>query len=172
MTIHERNPSMPGQTFVYVTYIRTTPEKLWEALTNPEFNRQYWYGSHQQSGWTPGAAWKLVFPDGRIGDSGEIVEVERPKRLVIKWRNEFRPELKAEGYTRCTFDIEPQDESVKLTVTHVADRPHRLIDAVAGGWPKVLSSLKSLLETGTPLPTMQDPKCPGASARAEAAAEA
>jgi len=77
----------PESRFVYVTYINTTAEKLWQALTSPEFNRQFWFGSHQESGWTPGAAWKLVFPDGRIGDTGEIVEVDRPRRLVIKWRN-------------------------------------------------------------------------------------
>ncbi|MFO1061359.1 MAG: SRPBCC family protein [Dongiaceae bacterium] len=146
---------MPAQTFVYVTYIRTTPETLWQALTSAEFNRQYWFGSYQESGWTPGAAWKLVFPDGRLADSGEIVEVDRPRRLVVKWRNEFRPELKAEGYTRCTFDIVQEGENVRLTVTHVADRPHGLIDAVSGGWPKVLSSLKTLLETGRALPGTQ-----------------
>src|SRR5262249_17285572 len=93
--------------------------------------------------------------DGRVADSGEIVAVDPPKRLVIKWRNEFRPEIKADGYTHCTFDIAQEDENVKLTVTHVAERPHKLIDAVAGGWPKVLSGLKTLLETGRPLPGTQ-----------------
>jgi hypothetical protein len=72
---------------------------------------------------------------------------------VLKWRNEFRPELKAEGYSRCTLEIEPAGEAVKLTVTHEIDKPvSKLIDAVSGGWPMILSSLKSLLETGSPLP--------------------
>jgi uncharacterized protein YndB with AHSA1/START domain len=143
---------MPQQSFVYVTYIRTTPEKLWEALTKPEFTREYWFGCYQESDWQPGSSWKLKISDGRLGDSGEVLESAPPKRLVLKWRNEFRPELHAEGYTRCTFDIEPEGELVKLTVTHEAERPSKLIDAVSGGWPAVLSSLKSMLETGKALP--------------------
>ncbi len=143
---------MTEKTFVYVTYIRTTPEKLWEALTRPEFTRRYWFGSHQETGWTTGSPWKLMFADGRVADAGEVLEVDPPRRLVLKWRNEFRPELKAEGYTRCTFEVERDGEMVKLTVTHEADRPHKLIEAVSKGWPKVLSSLKSLLETGEGLP--------------------
>jgi uncharacterized protein YndB with AHSA1/START domain len=143
---------MTDQTFIYVTYIRTSPERLWDALTQPEFTRQYWFGSHQETNWTVGSSWKLVFADGRVADTGEVLEIDPPRRLVLKWRNEFRPEVKAEGYTRCTFEIEPEGEMVKLTVTHEADRPHKLIDAVSIGWPRVLSSLKSLLETGQGLP--------------------
>ncbi len=146
---------MPQQSFVYVTYIRTTPENLWEALTNPEFNRKYWFGYYQESDWKAGSSWKLIFADGRIADSGEVLEASPPKRLVLKWRNEFRPELNAEGHTRCSFNIESEGEMVKLTVLHEADRPHRLIDAVSDGWPAVLSSLKSMLETGEPLPRPQ-----------------
>ena len=149
---------MPKTEFVYVTYIRTTPEKLWEALTQEEFTRQYWSASI--SDWNKGSPWKLVFADGRIADAGEVLEVDRPRRLVLKWRNEWNPELKAEGYTRCTFEIEHENEMVKLTVTHEAERPLKLIDAVSGGWPWVLSGLKSLLETGTALPRRID--CPGA----------
>ncbi len=138
--------------FVYVTYIRTTPAKLWQALTDPDFNRRYWFGIHCESDYTAGASWKMVAGDGTITDAGEILEAEPEKRLVIKWRNEFRPELKAEGYTRCTFGIEPEGDAVKLTIVHQIDRPGaKVIEAVSGGWPKILSSLKSLLETGTPL---------------------
>jgi uncharacterized protein YndB with AHSA1/START domain len=143
---------MPQQSFVYVVYIRTTAEQLWEALTSAEFTRQYWFGEHQETSWTKGAPWKLVFSDGRVADTGEIVEIERPKRLVLKWRNEFIPDLKAEGYTRCTITLEPQGEVVKLTVLHEAERPSKFIDAVSGGWPAILSSLKTLLETGKALP--------------------
>ncbi len=141
---------MPKTEFVYVTYIRTTPEKLWEALTREGFTRQYWAASI--SDWKKGSPWKLVFEDGRVADAGEVLEVDPPRRLVLKWQNEFRPELKADGYTRCTFEIEPDNDMVKLTITHEAERPHKLIDAVSGGWPRVLSSLKSLLETGKALP--------------------
>ena len=135
--------------FVYVTFIRTTPERLWSALTTPEFMQQYWFGMHCESQWTAGSSWQLKFPDGRLADAGEIVEAEEPKRLVIKWRNEFKPELKAEGYSQCTFDLEPRDGAVKLTVTHAMREPGtKFIEAVSGGWPLILSNLKSLLETG------------------------
>ena len=134
--------------FVYVTYIRTTPEKLWEALTDPRFIRQYWFGVNIESGWQKGSSWKMWFPDGRLCDSGEILEADPPRRLVIRWQNEWNPEIKAEGPGRCTFELEPLDDAVKLTVTHETDRPDsKLITAVSGGWPLVLSNLKSLLET-------------------------
>ena len=140
---------MNNSRFVYVTYIRTTPEKLWDALIKPEFTRQYWCGVWHDSTWKPGASWKLMIPDGRVGDSGEVIESEKPRRLVLKWRNEFRPELKAEGYTRCTMEIEPAGSAVKLTVTHEIDLPEsKMIEGVSSGWPNILSSLKSLLETG------------------------
>ena len=93
-----------------------------------------------------------MFPDGRVADSGEVLEIDAPRRLVLKWRNEFRPELKAEGYSRATFEIAQQDDIVQLTVTHGMDsEASAFIDAVSGGWPKILASLKSLLETGTAL---------------------
>ena len=140
-------------TFVYVSFIRTTPEQLWSALTGPEFMKQYWFGMNCDSDWKPGSPWKLVFADGRVADAGEIVEADPPRRLVIKWRNEWKPELKAEGYSRCTFELEPIVESgadaVKLSITHEMDRPgSKLIEAVSGGWPRIVSNLKSLLETG------------------------
>jgi uncharacterized protein YndB with AHSA1/START domain len=90
-----------------------------------------------------------MFPDGRVADTGEIVEVEPAKRLVLKWRNEFRPELKAEGYSQCVFQIEPVGNATKLSITHTIDVENaKFIDAVSGGWPRILSNLKSLLETG------------------------
>jgi uncharacterized protein YndB with AHSA1/START domain len=140
---------MAKSTFVYVTFIATTPEKLWSALTEPEFTRQYWFGMHQESDWKPGSSWRLVFTDGRIADSGEVIEADPPRRLVLKWRNEFRPEIAAEGYSRCTMELEPVAGAVKLTITHTVDRDaSKLIEAVSGGWPQILSNLKSLLETG------------------------
>jgi uncharacterized protein YndB with AHSA1/START domain len=143
---------MPSSRFVYVTYIRTTPEKLWQALIEPEFTSRYWAETWQESEWKPGASWRLMIPDGRIGDSGEVLEIEPPRRLVLSWRNEFRPELRAEGYSRLTIEIEKQGESVKLTVIHEIEKPgSKFIEAVSGGWPMILASLKSLLETGEPL---------------------
>lgn len=144
---------MAKSTFVYVTYIRTTPAKLWDALTKPEFIRRYWFGMTQESEWKRNSPWRLLFADGRPADGGEILEAVPQKRLVIKWRNEWKPELKADGYTRCTFTLEREnDQTVKLTVVHEAKRGHKLIRAVSKGWPQVLSSLKSLLETGKSLP--------------------
>jgi len=139
--------------FVYVTYIRTTPEKLWSALTSPEFSQQYWLGARPEAEWKVGGAWKLAFPDGRLADSGEITAFEPAKRLAIRWRNEFMPELKAEGWSLCTMEIEPAaGGAVKLTVTHSIDRAgSKFIAAVSGGWPQILSGLKTLLETGSVL---------------------
>jgi uncharacterized protein YndB with AHSA1/START domain len=138
---------MTTDRFVYVTYIRATPEKLWDALRKPEFTREYWFGIRHESSWEQGASWKMIFPDGTVGDSGEVVEIDEPRRLVLKWRNEFRPELRAEGYSLCTFDIEADGDVTKLTVQR--SPKSKFIEAVSGGWPEVLSNfLKSLLETG------------------------
>ncbi len=135
--------------FVYVTYIRTTPAKLWEALTEPKFIRQYWFDMNIESGWKKGSPWKMIAADGTLTDSGEILESDPPRRMVIRWRHEWKPELKAEGWSRCTMELEPVDRAVKLTITHEIDRPEsKLIGAVSGGWPGILSNLKSLLETG------------------------
>ncbi len=141
---------MARSTFVYVTYIRTTPEKLWSALTDGEFMKQYWFGTHCESQWAQGSSWKMVSPDGTVTDDGEIVEAEPPKRLVIRWWNQHRPELKAEGESLCTMELEPSGTAVKLSITHTIERePSKLITAVSGGWPKIISNLKSLLETGS-----------------------
>lgn len=138
--------------FLYVTYIKTTPQKLWDALRRPEFTRLYWKGTVQESEWKKGASWRLVFADGRVADAGEVVEIDPPRRLVLAWRNEWKPEFKAEGFSRATFTLEPQGETVKLTVTHEMERDGaKLIDAVGQGWPQILSGLKTLLETGVAL---------------------
>jgi uncharacterized protein YndB with AHSA1/START domain len=142
---------MARSTFVYVTYIRTTPERLWSALTtDAEFMKQYWFGVHCQSQWTPGSSWKMVYTDGTISDSGEILEADPPRRLVIRWQHQNKPELKAEGDSRCTLELEPTGTAVKLSIIHTIERePSKLIAAVSGGWPKIISNLKSLLETGS-----------------------
>jgi uncharacterized protein YndB with AHSA1/START domain len=140
---------MDNSTFVYVTFIRTTPERLWSALTQPDFIQKYWFAMTIACDWKVGSPWRLVFPDGRVADTGEVVEIDPPRRLVIRWRNEWSPELKAEGPSRMTMELEPLDGAVKLTVTHAMDRAEsQLIQKVSGGWPGILSNLKSLLETG------------------------
>ena len=137
--------------FVYVTYIASTPEKVWEALTSPEFTPQVWFGTHHETDWKAGSPWRLVFDDGRVADAGEVLEADPPRRVVLRWRNEFRPEAKAEGYSRCTMTIEPFDGAVKLTIIHELEQDRaesKFIEAVSGGWPRILSNVKSLLETG------------------------
>jgi uncharacterized protein YndB with AHSA1/START domain len=142
----------PGSTFVYVTFIRTTPERLWTALTSSEDMKAYWFGMTQESDWQAGSPWRMLFTDGRVADAGHIVEADPPRRLAIHWLNEFRPELKAEGPARCVYELEPVGEAVKLTITHTSGVvDSRLIVAVSGGWPRILSNLKSLLETGEAL---------------------
>ena len=143
---------MAESRFVYVTYIRTTTQKLWQALIDPEFTRRYWVETWQESDWKPGASWRLMIPDGRIGDAGEVIEIEPERKLVLSWRNEFKPEMREEGFSRLTYELEQQGDMVKLTLVHEMDKPgSKLIDAVSNGWPMLLSSLKSLLETGESL---------------------
>ena len=142
---------MARSTFVYVTFIRTTPERLWSALTrDTEFMKRYWFGMHCESEWTAGSSWKMVSGDGQVTDAGEILESEPPRRLVIRWLHEKTPELKAEGESRCTLELEPSGSAVKLSITHTIERePSKLIAAVSGGWPRIASNLKSLVETGS-----------------------
>lgn len=104
---------------------------------------------HSESGWKAGDSWKLVSRDGHIFDSGEVVEADPPRRLVIRWQHQNKPDLKAEGASLCTIEIEPFGSAVKLSITHTMERDKSLvIDAVSGGWPKIMSNLKSLLESG------------------------
>ncbi|HEY5336714.1 MAG TPA: SRPBCC family protein [Rhizomicrobium sp.] len=140
---------MASSSFIYVTYIRAPRQKVWDALTKPEFQKQYWFGGHQESTWKIGAEWKMVMPKNGLTDSGEILEIDPPNRVVIKWRNEFRPNLKEEGYSRCVYELVTEGELTKLTISHTIEKENaQFIQAVSGGWPRILSSLKSLLETG------------------------
>ncbi|MBE7939253.1 MULTISPECIES: SRPBCC family protein [Ramlibacter] len=140
---------MARSTFLYVSYIRTTPDKLWTALTDAEFMKRYWFGMHCESQWRPGSSWQLLSQSGEVWDAGEIVEADRPRRLVIRWSHVKRPELKAEGPSLCVMEIEALGEACKLTITHSIEREgSMLVEAVSGGWPKIVSNLKSLLETG------------------------
>jgi uncharacterized protein YndB with AHSA1/START domain len=141
---------MAESEFVYVIYIRTTPEQLWSALTQPEFTRRFWADTVQECEWKKGATWKLIVPDGRVADEGEVVEIDPPRKLTVTWRNHLFAEMTPEGYSRMSYEIEQKDEeTVKLTVTHTMDRKDsKLVKAVSNGWPHILSSLKSMLETG------------------------
>lgn len=129
--------------YVYVTYIHSTPEQVWHALTDADLTAEYW-GHRNESDWQPGSPWRHVRSDGSgISDiDGEVLEVDRPHRLAITF---------GEG-TRVTFTIEPHEEIVRLTVLHENIPDQESHDALSGGWPAVMANLKSLLETGTALP--------------------
>ena len=146
---------MAKSTFLYVTYIRTTPERLWSALTHDaEFMKQYWFGVHCESAWKPGSPWRMLYPDSRVIDSGEIVEADPPRRLVIRWQNQMNPEFNAEGNSLCTMALEAVDNAVKLSITHTIEREaSKLIGATSFFWPQILCNLKSLVETGSALLT-------------------
>ncbi len=136
--------------FLYVTYIKTTQDKLWAALTDPATMKKYWFGAFAETDWKPGSPWTLKFDDGRVADSGKILESDPPNRLVIRWQNEWKPEIKAEGWSRCTMTLEPYQGAMKLTIQHEMEgEGTQFIEAVSGGWPRILSNLKSLLETGS-----------------------
>ncbi len=139
-------------TFVYVTYIESTPEKVWDALTDADLTAAYW-GHSNVSDWRPGSRWAHVRTDGSgIADVvGTVVESERPTRLVTTWAAPDE-EGREDRHSRVTFDIRQHAEIVRLTVTHedLADEGERA--DVSSGWPAVLSNLKSLLETGHVLP--------------------
>ncbi|MFG2132891.1 ArsR/SmtB family transcription factor [Streptomyces sp. NPDC048751] len=139
-------------TFVYVTYIASTPEKVWDALTDADLTAAYW-GHSNVSDWKQGSRWEHVRTDGSgVADvTGTVVESERPTRLVTTWGPPDQ-EGREDASTRVTFDIEKHADIVRLTVTH-EDLPDEEARAeVSFGWPAVLSNLKSLLETGSTLP--------------------
>jgi uncharacterized protein YndB with AHSA1/START domain len=137
--------------FVYVTYIETTPEKLWEALTSSEFSRRYWFDSEVRSDWKVGSPFALVM-NGKTTDVGEILEADRPRRLSYTFRHVLDETLSKEPASTVVFSIEQHGRLVKLTLTHEGFAPGSgMLDSISKGWPAILSSLKSLLETGEPL---------------------
>jgi uncharacterized protein YndB with AHSA1/START domain len=137
--------------FVYVTYVETTPEKLWEALTSSEFSRQYWFGTELRSDWKIGSRLALVM-NGTPTDNGEILEADQPRRLSCRFRRVLNDEMRNERPTKVVFVIEPHGKFVKLTLTHEGfAEGSKLLDGISEGWPAILSSLKSLLESGNAL---------------------
>jgi uncharacterized protein YndB with AHSA1/START domain len=145
--------------FIYVTYIRSTPEKVFEAITRPDIARRYW-GHENVSDWKPGSAWQHI----RANDErtvelvGKVLETAPPSRLVISWANASQA-ADPDAYSRVTFEIVEYDDMVSLTVSHedlVAGSG--MANGVSKGWPAVLSSLKSYLETGTPIDVFAKPK--------------
>jgi uncharacterized protein YndB with AHSA1/START domain len=137
--------------FVYVTYIETTPEKLWEALTSSEFSKRYWFGTELRTDWKIGSPFALVM-NGTTTDVGEILEVDPPRRLSYSFKHVLNDKMRNESATKVVFTIEPHGKLMKLTLTHEGfAEGSELLDGISKGWPAILSSLKSLLERGTEL---------------------
>jgi uncharacterized protein YndB with AHSA1/START domain len=137
--------------FVYITYIETTPEKLWEALTSSEFSKRYWFGTELKTDWKVGSPFALVM-NGTTTDTGEILEADRPRRLSYSFQHVLNDEMRSERPTKVVFAIEPHGKLVKLTLTHEDfEDGSKLLDGISRGWPAILSSLKSMLESGTAL---------------------
>ncbi len=141
--------------FVYVVYISTTPEKLWNALLDSKMTAQYWQHDNV-SDWKPGSRWEHRTSDKErtLHLVGKVVESSPPRRLVLTWAAPA-DEAHEKKHSRVTFEIEPVRDVVRLTVTHDDLEPgSEMIEGITKGWPKVLSSLKSLLETGRALPKL------------------
>ena len=138
---------------VFEIYIRTTPERLWEAITDPEIRSKYNFGSRIECDWVPGAALQMVHPhaDGPLGD-GEVLELDPPRRLVHTMRALWSDDVRAEGTSRVIWEIEPVGDSCRLLLTHDQLRDGAN-DQLFGGWPMILSGLKTWLETGSELTT-------------------
>ena len=137
--------------FVYTTYIETSPEKLWHALTDGDFTERYWFGHRIASDWKVGSRYCFTHP-GRPSPAGKVLISDPPRKLAYTWEA-CTEELRLERTSRVTFDIEPRGKVVKLTVTHDnLDEGGKTLRGISEGWPMVLASLKSFLETGRPLP--------------------
>jgi len=143
---------MSDEKFVYAIYIAGTAEKVWNALLDPKFTREYW-GYDNVSDWKPGSAWEHRKADGSPLLVGEVLESVPPRRLVLTWadpKDKGNPARK----TRVTIELQQIEDMVQLSLTHDRfDHVPDLLPRIASGWPRVLSSLKSLLETGKPLNT-------------------
>jgi uncharacterized protein YndB with AHSA1/START domain len=142
--------TMASEKFVYVTYIASTPARVWKALTDGELTRQYWKHTNETD-WKPGSRWKHVADDGTVKLVGKVVEVVPNKRLVLTW-GDVADAADTSRHSRVAIDVETVGQMVRLTVTHDELYPD-MAQKIAAGWPRVLSSLKSLLETGRALDT-------------------
>jgi uncharacterized protein YndB with AHSA1/START domain len=136
---------------VFEVYIKTTAERLWEAIIDPELRRKYSFGASASSDWTPGSRYELAAGDMQLAE-GENLEVDPPRRLVQSFTAVWSEEVRAEGTSRVTWEIEEVEDSCRLTVTHdqLREDAH---GEIYGGWPMILSGLKTLLETGETLTT-------------------
>ena len=144
---------------VYTIYIAATPEKVWQALTTAEFSRKYFSGLAVEAELKVGGAFVVRAPDGSVHIDGEVVECVAPRKLTITWNVNWPNLVEKLGLTLVTYDIEPAGDAVRLTMTEAHDRSisDDILSGGRAGWPAILSSLKSLLETGSPLAIKMGP---------------
>jgi uncharacterized protein YndB with AHSA1/START domain len=146
-------------TTVYVIYIASTPEKIWQALTTAEFSREYFFGNAVEVELRIGGAYIVRAPDGSLHISGEVIECDPPRKLAVTFNVNWPALIEKLGPTLVTYEIEPAGDAVKLTMTESHDRPlsDDILSGGRSGWAAILSSLKSLLETGKPLAVKMAP---------------
>jgi len=144
---------------VYTIYIASTPEKVWQALTTAEFSKKYFFGFAVESELKVGGAFVARAPDGSIHISGEVIECDPPRRLTITWNVNWPALVEKLGVTLVTYQIERAGDAVRLTLTQAHDRPidDDILSGGRHGWPAILSSMKSLLETGEALVIKMEP---------------
>ena len=138
---------------VYTIYIASTPEKVWQALTSAEFSRQYFFGNSVEVDLRPGGPYIVRTPDGALHISGEVVECDPPRKLTVTFNVNWPELVEKLGPTLVTYEIEQAGEAVRLTLSQSQDRElgDDILSGGRSGWPAILSSLKSVLETGKPL---------------------
>ena len=145
---------MSRPSHVYVTYIAATAEQVWEGLTSPEFTRRYFHNTSVESDFRPGSPVVFRNPDGTVAVDGEVLAAERPRQLAITWQVRYDAELAQEQPSRVCFEIDAAEGMCRLTVIHDGfEEGSRVFERIREGWAPILCSLKSLLETGEPLPT-------------------
>src|SRR5437899_4673654 len=152
---HLEGTTMESKVQIYQVFIRTTPEKLWQALTDGEVTKKYFFGETIHSDWKRGSKWYSPVPNGSLAVEGTVLEADPSRRLVITWHPLYDPELSTE-HSRVTYLIEKRGEVCKLTVTHeLAEAPKTAKHVDEDGWTTILSGLKTLLETGESMPMPQ-----------------
>ena len=148
----ELEDAMEANRHVYQLYIRASIEEVWRAITDPAMTARYFFGTSVRSEWTPGASMRYEMPDGRVVVSGEVVEIEAPRRLVTTWQAHWNADGTTWEPTKVTWELEQAGDACKLTMIHSGFQPNsKAYTETAGGWPAILSSMKTLLETGEPL---------------------
>jgi uncharacterized protein YndB with AHSA1/START domain len=151
--MNDRNEKIVPPDLVYVTFIRSTPQKVWDALTQSAFTKQFFFGRTIESDWMQGSPWRLVMEDGRTDVEGEVLDSDPPRRLKLSWKVDWIEEARALEPAIVSYDIEQAGDAVKLTLTqhNPGPVPRKFVEAGKQGWAAILSSLKSLLETGEAL---------------------